>query len=288
MKKPKHVHHVAKPKPKPKPHHHPGHVAPPHAPAHSTGSASGVSRSLPPHKAAHHAKAHKPAHARKPKRPVRKQPARKLSPGYDLACCSAEAVVTLLRLSGWPVTDADTEALYWMTAEGPDDGATIGETLWVAGTPRFGLDRLELAREDMMNRNACDGCPAHLLGSECGDLEISGLKGRAADFEHGQPDLIAQVHGLILGMEALPYGHFDGLPVQSYTITAGPFVSSDRDSNPGFQSASEKLALILGLALPEGPHAVLATADGWWSWGELYDPSGFPGAVIEEAWAVTW
>lgn len=44
--------------------------------------------------------------------------------------------------------------------------------------------------------------------------------------------------------------------------------------------------LILGLALPEGPHAVLATGDGWWSWGELYDPSGFPGAVIEEAWAV--
>jgi len=42
--------------------------------------------------------------------------------------------------------------------------------------------------------------------------------------------------------------------------------------------------LILGINVP-GPHAVLATADGWWSWGELHDP--WP-ATIEEAWAVSW
>jgi hypothetical protein len=34
-----------------------------------------------------------------------------------------------------------------------------------------------------------------------------------------------------------------------------------------------------------GPHAVLATADGWWSWGELYDP--WP-CRVSEAWAVSW
>ncbi len=45
--------------------------------------------------------------------------------------------------------------------------------------------------------------------------------------------------------------------------------------------------LILGLELP-GPHAVLATADGWWSWGELHDPAEWPDAVVEEAWAVRW
>jgi hypothetical protein len=45
--------------------------------------------------------------------------------------------------------------------------------------------------------------------------------------------------------------------------------------------------LILGLELP-GPHAVLATAHGWWSWGELHDPAEWPDAVIEEAWAVSW
>jgi hypothetical protein len=43
-------------------------------------------------------------------------------------------------------------------------------------------------------------------------------------------------------------------------------------------------ALIVGVDLP-GPHAVLATPDGWWSWGRLWAP--WP-ARIEEAWAVTW
>jgi hypothetical protein len=42
--------------------------------------------------------------------------------------------------------------------------------------------------------------------------------------------------------------------------------------------------LILGIDRP-GPHAVLATADGWWSWGELYDPWA---ARVDEAWAVSW
>lgn len=47
-------------------------------------------------------------------------------------------------------------------------------------------------------------------------------------------------------------------------------------------------SLILGVNLP-GPHAVLATPEGWWSWGELWCPwCEFPDAVIEEAWAVTW
>lgn len=45
--------------------------------------------------------------------------------------------------------------------------------------------------------------------------------------------------------------------------------------------------LILGVELP-GPHAVLAEPGRWWSWGERYDPSAFPDAVIEEAWAVSW
>ena len=51
-------------------------------------------------------------------------------------------------------------------------------------------------------------------------------------------------------------------------------------------------AYILGLDLPYGePHAVVAHDGVWWSWGEPYqpfDPDWFPGAVIDEAWAVTW
>ena len=48
--------------------------------------------------------------------------------------------------------------------------------------------------------------------------------------------------------------------------------------------AGDGHALILGVDRP-GPHAVLATADGWWSWGKRYDPWD---CRIEEAWAVSW
>lgn len=42
--------------------------------------------------------------------------------------------------------------------------------------------------------------------------------------------------------------------------------------------------LILGVDLP-GPHAVLATPDGWWSWGELWTPWT---TAVSEAWEVSW
>lgn len=46
--------------------------------------------------------------------------------------------------------------------------------------------------------------------------------------------------------------------------------------------------LILGAELP-GPHALAVDErGGWWSWGRRWDPSAFPAAVLEEAWAVTW
>jgi len=45
--------------------------------------------------------------------------------------------------------------------------------------------------------------------------------------------------------------------------------------------------LILGLELPEGPHAVAGGDDGGvWSWGRLWDMTDE--AVVEEAWQVTW
>ena len=48
--------------------------------------------------------------------------------------------------------------------------------------------------------------------------------------------------------------------------------------------AGDAHALILGIDAP-GPHAVLATPDGWWSWGELHDP--WP-CRVDQAWAVSW
>jgi len=47
-------------------------------------------------------------------------------------------------------------------------------------------------------------------------------------------------------------------------------------------------SIVLGVELP-GSHAVTLGPDGaWWSWGEPHDPADFPGAVVEEAWEVTW
>lgn len=43
-------------------------------------------------------------------------------------------------------------------------------------------------------------------------------------------------------------------------------------------------SLILQIDAP-GPHAVLATDRGWWSWGDLHDP--WP-CSIDQAWAVSW
>ena len=46
-------------------------------------------------------------------------------------------------------------------------------------------------------------------------------------------------------------------------------------------------AVILGLDMPEAPHAVALDPSGAvWSWGGLYDVTAE--AVIEEAWAVEW
>jgi hypothetical protein len=62
---------------------------------------------------------------------------RKLSPGYDVACCSALAVAESLRLSGRPVGADDVFALYWRTACDPEAGATVLDTLRAA--QEFGL-----------------------------------------------------------------------------------------------------------------------------------------------------
>jgi hypothetical protein len=92
----------------------------------------------PVHQHAHHQPAkqhhHKTAHT------VAKHPhhtkARALSLG-DVSCCAADALAWSLRLSGWPVDAADVLALYKLTAEYPDAGASILATLDAAYA--FGL-----------------------------------------------------------------------------------------------------------------------------------------------------
>jgi hypothetical protein len=103
------------------------HPVVPHHPIHHNPTGGGRGgpvhkKPLPP------GKAHKkPKPAKKPKKPPAKKPARKWSPGWDVACCSAEAVGLLLGFS-----DAEVLELYWATADDPDEGASIEDTLGAA------------------------------------------------------------------------------------------------------------------------------------------------------------
>lgn len=146
----------------------------------------------PPPKPAPHKKPPKPKPPPKPKKTHAHKKPRQLSPGSDVACCSAQAVGMLL---GW-----DWEQvleLYWRTASDPCSGASILDTLLAIPVDKNGLQ---------------------------------------IDF--------AQVSGL----------------------------------NP--------VDMILGISLPE-PHAIAVTPDGtWWSWGQPFNPDGWPELVIEEAWCL--
>lgn len=84
-------------------------------------------------KAARHASALKAAKTRA----VNAKKARQLSLGSAVACCSAEALAASLRLSGWPVSDADVLALYLRTTRDLDAGAPILATLEAAA--EYGL-----------------------------------------------------------------------------------------------------------------------------------------------------
>ncbi len=53
---------------------------------------------------------------------------------------------------------------------------------------------------------------------------------------------------------------------------------------PDLSARVSRAGLVLHVDVP-GPHAVLATPGGWWSWGELWSP--WP-CRVEAAWAVSW
>lgn len=84
------------------------------------------------HKAAP-AKKHKAAPAAKHKAAAKHGGTKRgLALGDGVACCAAEALAATLRLAGQRVTDDDVLELYYRTAAGPDDGATIAATLAAA------------------------------------------------------------------------------------------------------------------------------------------------------------
>jgi hypothetical protein len=182
-----------------------------------------------------------------------------LVPG-DVSCCAAQALAASLRLAlGVTVHEQDMLALYWRTADDPDEGASI-------------LDTLRAAREYGLSGIRPAGWLTRQWGqrpAEVGDLAAAGAEA---------------LHQAAAGL-GLPSG-----PDVSHFAAFTP--AEDRQPDVEIGRRSDLLGthgLILRLDLPEGPHAVTAALDGtWWSWGEPYSPEDFAGAVIEDAWAVNW
>lgn len=185
---------------------------------------------------------------------------RTLSTG-DVGCCTAEALAMSLRLAGVRVADEDVLALYWHTAIDPDAGASILATLEAAW--RFGLGGVRPSFDLVGDLDECCCDVARFAGSEVVDARLAlrpeQLDGGAVNVGHA-PHL-AQHCGVDGGLEA---------------------AQQQRNAFLGHPAS-----LILGVDLP-GPHTLLATPGGLWSWGEPFNPSEWPGMVIEEAWAVSW
>jgi hypothetical protein len=112
-------------------------------------------------KAARHAAAVKASKTRAANaRKAKAHPRRQLALGSAVACCCAEALAASLRLSGWPVTDADVLALYLRTARDPDAGASILATLETAA--EFGLAGIRPVTWEPSEPG--DFMPAHMPG----------------------------------------------------------------------------------------------------------------------------
>lgn len=92
-------------------------------------------------------------------------------------------------------------------------------------------------------------------------FEPMDLEGMAGQDSNLHPPISG---GYALGPSRLPHG----------ALSAGP---------PAIPVAS----VVLGLDMPEGPHAVTLDPTGAvWSWGGLHDL--WPDVVVEEAWRVVW
>jgi len=157
------------------------------------------------------------------------------------------------QTAGGAVADGDVLDLFWRAGGDPEAGTSIWRVLEAASAG--GLAGVRLAGFDQ-----AEFFPGDDVGQAVADMP--------ADAQELRPLALSvpAIHGL--DRHAVPLGQFSGAQV---SVIGGRHPSS----------------LLLGLELP-GPHAVLATADGWWSWGELHDPAEWPDAAAEEAWAISW
>ena len=166
--------------------------------------------------------------------------------GDWLPVCGIEALAQSLRLAGQPVHGDEVAELWHLLGE-PAEGVPVGEAL--AAAALFGLA----------------GCrPAW-------DVAAPGAEG----LESWRADELFHVGVDRPGVELAAAFGAGAVGVVKLPVLDGPVVA---------ERVARGHGLILRIDVP-GPHAVLATADGWWSWGELYSP--WP-CRVEAAWAVSW
>jgi len=200
---------------------------------------------------AHHKVAHRARH----------HPKRKLALAEGVACCSAEALAASLRLAGHAVSDADVLALYWLTASGAGDGATILATLEAAQEHGLAGVRPAVIHE----RDVSDEWPgAGLRTQHHRELDA---------FHVGELNFLDHRSVALLDRD----------------VPLGPARLDGDGRDIGWRDPALVFVhqpIILGLTLPGGEHAVTLDPSGAvWSWGELYR---LPGTGIEEAWLVDW
>lgn len=137
-----------------------------------------------------------------------------------------------------------------------------------------------------------------LSGGVCGADDVLALYGRLTnDADAGAPILAALEAAAEYGLAGVRPLWFGERPLDHLPLPFGQRLGRVEDPDLGEvdhglsegAAIGERLVhgLILGMELP-GPHAVLAETGRWWSWGQPFLPAAFPGAVVEEAWAVVW
>lgn len=229
--------------------HHHKHVKPAHA--HHKAATGHAHKHHKAHKHHHVAKKHKG------------QVHRGLALGDAVACCAAEALAAPLRLSGIPVSNADVLALHRLSGADDERGGPILAALEAAS--EFGLGGMRPVSVDLvgdLDERRSD--VARILGCEVVDARLTLMP---EQLDNGTVDVTG-------APEVAQLGRVDSRLVSAQEL--------------GDALLGHGGSLILGVDLP-GPHTVLATPEGWWSWGELHCPwCDFPDAVIEEAWEVSW
>ena len=244
------------------------------------------------HRATHHEKHH--VHAKGTHVKHAKARGYALAP-WLLPVCSLEAVAMSLRLAGQPVHD-DEVAWLWELCGGRE--LSIGEALQAAARsglagcrpvlwPVRGEVPLDPGHADALPVGIGPGigpgiAPLHHLGyleapqGEVRPGEISGLAHTAS------------FHGPILGPGRESPRSAAAVLCPRAQAGLPPGLTRPMGLMPPLWTddavqASQQF-IILGVDRP-GPHAVLATPRGWWSWGQLYDP--WP-CTVEEIVAVSW